>query len=339
MKNKVLSISIAAYNVESFLSDTVRSLNKEKEIREKIEIIIVNDGSNDNTLNTAKELEAMYPESVLVVDKENGGYGSTINAALSAANGVFFRLLDGDDCYQTENLKDYIRFLERVMDSDLVISPYEIVDLDGNILELRDRHNLEAGTIYHIDKLEESLLNTVAMHEFAVKTELLKKNHVNITEKCFYTDREFAFLAFTYSDSIVKYAMPIYRYRIGREEQSVSVAGRLKNVDDIGKMLVKIIGVYNQERHDMPRIKRSLLWKIITECAISQFNTYLLGDMTMKNIKRLRAYDKNMKKENRSLYQSLARNTKKIRILRFTNYMTYAIFHWIMLRRLSKKIY
>ena len=78
---KTLSISIAAYNVEKFLKNTLASLVA-PEIMDDIEVLIVDDGSKDNTATIGKEFEEKYPNSFKVISKPNGGYGSTINAAM-----------------------------------------------------------------------------------------------------------------------------------------------------------------------------------------------------------------------------------------------------------------
>ena len=119
---KLLSISIAAYNVENFLKGTLDSLLADEETLAKMEVIVVNDGSKDRTAEIAREYCDRYPESFRLIDKENGGYGSTINSAVRVASGKYFRLLDGDDWYFTENQKGYVEFLEKT-EADIVLTP------------------------------------------------------------------------------------------------------------------------------------------------------------------------------------------------------------------------
>ena len=86
MSNKpLLSIGIPAYRVEEFIEGTVESLVKSK-YADKLEVLIVNDGSPDNTLAKSNELAEKYP-CVKVIDKKNGGHGSAINASLKRATG------------------------------------------------------------------------------------------------------------------------------------------------------------------------------------------------------------------------------------------------------------
>ena len=99
---KNLTISIAAYNVENYLEKTLDSLIIDN--LDKLEVLIVNDGSKDNTKKIAQKYCKKYPNSIKLIDKENGGYGSTINAGIKEATGKYFKQLDGDDWYNTENL-------------------------------------------------------------------------------------------------------------------------------------------------------------------------------------------------------------------------------------------
>lgn len=73
---KILSISIAAYNVEKFIKIALDSLLIDD--IDDIEIIVDNDGGNDNTINIAKEYQKEYPGIITIVEKENGGYGSVL---------------------------------------------------------------------------------------------------------------------------------------------------------------------------------------------------------------------------------------------------------------------
>ena len=93
--DKILTISIAAYNVEKFLRSTLNSLC-EQTVIEDLEIFVVDDGSTDETLCIAQEYEKKFPDSFFAVHKENGGYGSTVNYSIAHATGKYFKLLDGD---------------------------------------------------------------------------------------------------------------------------------------------------------------------------------------------------------------------------------------------------
>ena len=76
--NKILTVSVAAYNVEKYLDQTLSTLN-DKRLIEDIEVLIIDDGSKDHTKDIALEYQAMAPEIFKYIAKDNGGHGSTIN--------------------------------------------------------------------------------------------------------------------------------------------------------------------------------------------------------------------------------------------------------------------
>ena len=84
-EQKWLSVSVAAYNTEATIRETLSSFISDPDLLEQMEIIVVNDGSTDATSSIAHEFEANYPGTVVVIDKPNGGYGSTINASIQIA--------------------------------------------------------------------------------------------------------------------------------------------------------------------------------------------------------------------------------------------------------------
>ena len=86
MTGKLLTISIAAYNVEAFIEQALSSVCV-PEIIDRLEIFVVDDGGTDGTLDIARRFAERYPASVFLVHKENGGYGSTVNYSLAHATG------------------------------------------------------------------------------------------------------------------------------------------------------------------------------------------------------------------------------------------------------------
>ncbi len=133
---KILSISIAAYNIEKYICSTIESLIN-RDVLDKMEILIISDGSTDKTVKIGKEYEKKYPGSVRVIEKENGGWGSTVNAGIQNARGKYFKLIDGDDqaMRQTENLPDFVQYLEK-NNYDLILTPYiEFIDETGELKE------------------------------------------------------------------------------------------------------------------------------------------------------------------------------------------------------------
>lgn len=246
--NKILTISIAAYNVERFLDNTLKSLCVES-VLDDIEVIIVNDGSRDNTPQIAQKYVDKYPNSFILVNKENGGYGSTINSSLKIANGKYFKLLDGDDWFDSENFSKFVKSLMNV-ESDLIYTPFFFV------LDKDNSKKIEYFSFSENEVVCSSEVYALSMHAMTIKTSLIKEKVV-ITEHCFYTDFEFALKCIELSSSLVYLNIPLYCYRIGLEGQSVSIAGYLKHIDDHEKM-TKLALSYAYENKKFEKVKHQI---------------------------------------------------------------------------------
>ncbi len=244
---KTLTISIASYNIEKFINNTLENLCKE-DVIDDLEIIIVNDGSKDNTLSIAKEYEIRYPESIVIINKENGGYGSTINASLPVAKGKYYKLLDGDDWYDYNNLKKLIIFLKKT-DADLVITPHiQVID------ETREEEIIKPFDDSLVNKMftykEYPVNNRICMHQACFKTRSIQNEEISISEKCFYTDTEYLLKCMSKCDTLVYVDYPVYMYRIGLDEQSMSVEGMKKHYKDAVKSYKELIRFRNEDQNN-----------------------------------------------------------------------------------------
>ena len=94
--NKVISFAIPCYNSAEYMENCVNHLLK-LNLNDDIEILIVDDGSKDNTLDIGKSLEKKNPEVVKTIHQENGGHGQAVNTGLKNAHGLYFKVVDSDD--------------------------------------------------------------------------------------------------------------------------------------------------------------------------------------------------------------------------------------------------
>ena len=126
--DKILTISVAAYNSEGWLTRCLDSFVID-EVMDKLEVIIVNDGSTDGTHDIASEYCSRYPDVFRLIDKKNSGHGSTINTSLKAATGKYYKLVDSDDWVEKAGLIKLVHALEKT-DADLVLNPFYEVETD-----------------------------------------------------------------------------------------------------------------------------------------------------------------------------------------------------------------
>lgn len=287
--NKTITISIAAYNVERFLDETLSSLLC-PEVIDDIEIFVVNDGSKDSTVSIANRYIKKYPQSFFLIDKENGGYGSTINASLKKASGKYFRLLDGDDWFDKDEFVKYVKALKTI-DTDLVIT-----DFVKRIQTDNDEKQERTSYSYPQNKCQSaSDIYSMAMHSTTVKTELLKKGNVSITEHCFYTDFEFIMKAFLLSSTFTYLPYAVYQYRIWGEGQSVSITGSMKHYKE--RDLISRFALDAATRNSTAK-------KIIFETGILSANASDL--LTSGDFRRYMAFRKDAKESGIGLERNLS---------------------------------
>lgn len=297
MNKKLLTISIASYNTEKFIKETVGSLIVDSEYMDKLEVIIVNDGSKDMTSKIAHELERNYPNSIIVIDKPNGGYGSTINASLSVARGKYYKLLDGDDWYNTESLTNMLNYIEQV-DSDIIVSPY---------YEMRENRNLVDN---HLDiPVEKANFNDISidnklfvMHEITIKTDLLRGLNRTITENCFYTDSEYVFNCLLVAKTISRFDKPVYIYRLGVDGQSVSLEGIRKHYKDLPVVAERIMKTYNEVSDEISGEKKDVLDLCIRNITYHTYRAFMLLKDSEKNRNELIRYDEMIRTKYPNMY-------------------------------------
>ncbi|SEW36865.1 Glycosyltransferase involved in cell wall bisynthesis [Ruminococcaceae bacterium KH2T8] len=329
--SKILTVSIAAYNVGEYLDNTLKSLVDDDSL-DKLEVLIVNDGSSDNTTLIAHEYEKRYPGVFYAIDKENGGYGSTINAAIAKATGKYFKILDGDDWYKTENLSGFISFLEK-SEADIVISPYILFNESTQKESIVDKRDLRVS---NLDAYYAEDGSVFRMHEMCIRTNLLLENKVTITENCFYTDNEYVFIPLLYANTVDKYIAPVYVYRVGYDGQSVSLSGRKKHWQDAAVVEKKLLECYKSRESQLSAASRGALSELLLELAEYQLINYCLIDDISQGKKELVEFDAFLKNSDSTLYKKISVKNKKVCLLRITNYLSYGLVRKMFISYFSK---
>ncbi len=305
--SKTLTISIAGYNVEKYIRETLDSLCLGT-IIEDIEVFVVDDGGKDNSYEIAKEYEEKYPNSIHAVHKENGGWGSTVNYSIHHATGKYFRLLDGDDYFKSENLESYILELKKT-EADLVYTPYRrFDDSTGKTVDTFDADpTLPRNRVIELSNCTK--VNFV-MHAIAFKTEILQKNSVTILEHCFYTDAEYRTKGLAFCNSVVFLEDEIYQYRVGREGQSIDINGLKKHYKESQQVVAELVD-FSKKHSDIKNADQ--VKKYTKGSIIFQYNALI----ALGNKEELKSFDKRVQGYGYDYYNL---NDKTIRILRVSHF-------------------
>ena len=169
--NKVLSIIIPSYNTEKYIVDCTKTMLN-SQVNDDIEILIVNDGSKDNTGSIADQLVEKYPNTVRHISKPNGGHGSAINRGIQEAIGTYARVIDGDDWVDRCSFIEYVNAL-KACDEDVVLTEYDRVFEKDNS-KVRSAIDLPEGVYSFNDYIKSSKFE-IQLHNATFKLSLLKK--------------------------------------------------------------------------------------------------------------------------------------------------------------------
>lgn len=315
---KLLTISVAAYNVDGFLSAALTScVAIDERYASRLEVIVVNDGSRDATSAIAHEFESQYPDIVRVVDKPNGGYGSTINCSLALARGKFFRCLDGDDWFDASALSRLLEVLDRT-DSDAVYTPFvHCYESDGRE-ELVDCLSGYTEGAYSLEAISDG--SFVALTYLTFNTELLRRINLRIAEGCFYTDCEYAFLPFQAARNIYVTHLALYRYRIGRSGQSISIEGLSAHYRDNLRVCSGIV----EALADKPAYQNGCLQDALAALCTTPYSVVFKIAAKKERKEALVDFDRWMRAYP-NLYTAVGRKSKKVRIARMMGFSVYSI--------------
>lgn len=318
-QNKVLSIVIPTYNVEKYLDRCLLSLSYDSEALSKIEVIVVNDGSKDSSVEVAKKYEKIHPKSIQVIDKENGGHGSTINTGLKIAKGTYFRVIDSDDWVNIDDFGNFVRQLE-TLDSDMIITNYSREYAYDGTKQLCVYKSLEYGKSYNLDEMDLSLFGDdyLYMATTTIKTEKLRKANLELDEHTFYVDMEYNILPIQELSTFIYLDFDIYRYWIGRPEQSMDIQNMLKNRHHHEKVLHRIIDFHATA--NLSRNKKQYIEKIITLMINSHYFMYCSRRTSKETLSEIKAFDKWLQATSSELYVDVAKKFPYIDHLRKTGF-------------------
>lgn len=327
MENEcILTVSIAAYNVEKYLSEALKPFANEK-LNDRLEVLIISDGSTDKTETIGQDYVDRYPRIFKLIKKENGGWGSTVNKGISIARGKYFKQLDGDDYFKEETLTKFIDFLSSC-NEDLVISPFATFDDEtGKILEIEDFDKAFKECSFPMD-IGDFLqyYQRMFMHAACLRTNLLTDNRVTLEEKCFYTDVEFIVKSIACVKTVNLFNEIVYMYRLGRTGQSMSLQGLEKHYKEHQRVALKLSRFCDAYLGDK-KIKEAIISRTMG-MVVAQYDIYLLIKKSKQHKSELRQFDFQLKSDSSDMYER-TNIGKKIILLRMSKFQLYSLF-WIL---------
>ena len=325
---KILTITIPSYNVEAYIAaalDTMVTINN----LDLLEILVVNDGSKDNTVAVAQQYVDKYPNSVRILDKENGGHGSTINAGIREATGKYFKVVDGDDWVDSVALQNLLDFLKD-HDAGLIINPCNRVFMYDNqrkklLVELSPE--TKYGEVISYEDALKYMGELQQMHMTTYRTAILKENNIKISEKMFYVDNEYKIYPSIYLKTAIILKDVLYQYRLGREGQSVAPESLIKNRFMLEQVTLNCLTFFSQKNQQMLSILRGAINLRLNKMIHLRTQTAFLQENSQQAKTELKAFLNKVKKTNPDFYNNIS--TKLVNLLKFFGFGFFGVVKFL----------
>ena len=300
---KLLSIAVPCYNSQDYMEHCVESLLPGGD---DVEILIVDDGSKDNTAAIADRLEASHPGIVRAIHQENAGHGGAVNTGLKHATGLFFKVVDSDDWVDASAYEKIMTFLRKAVSEnrlpDLVLSNY-VYEKQGVAHKkiMQYRKYFPTDTYFTWDEVKPLPPTTyILMHSVIYRTEVLRTSGLELPKKTFYVDNLFVFQPMPYVKTVYYIDVDFYRYFIGREDQSVSESIMIGRIDQQIKVNKLMIDHMAQQKSLNKKQRNYMLHMLIIITTISSI--FLLKSKTDENYEKKKELWRYLKNSDRGVY-------------------------------------
>ena len=308
--NKLLTIVIPTYNMQNYLHRCLDSLLLPDKQIEQLEVLVVNDGSKDNSSVIAHEYETKHPNTFRVIDKENGNYGSCINRGLKEATGKYIKILDADDWFDTAEFSRYMDELQRI-DADMILTNHQVVDDAGNLTR-KYSYDIEPNKLFAFQEYTEPGVY-FAMHSITYRSEMLRSINYHQTEGISYTDTEWVFYPQHGVKTCIYLPYDVYRYVVGREGQTMDSKVLLKSVSHYDTLLRAMVDFANHlSAEDKALYTYQRIEAQIVHLSMGVYRTCLvLQDAGNYDKELIKAFDDFMKNERPQVYKEAGQLTLK----------------------------
>jgi len=249
---KIITFGIPCYNSSAYMDRCVTSILEGAAYAEDVQVVIVDDGSDkDDTLEKARDWERRYPTLVKAVHQENGGHGIAVRTAVQNADGIYFKNVDSDDWVDGVALNALLgklrKFVSEETDVDLVITNYVYEHVEDNTRNaVNYRHCLPRKKVFGWDDIGHFKVSQyLLMHTLCYKTSILVEDGLDLPPHTFYVDNLYAYTPLPLCHNLYYLDVNLYRYFIGREDQSVNEQVLASRIDHYWRVARLMYGAYH----------------------------------------------------------------------------------------------
>ena len=250
---KLLTVAVPCYNSAAYMEKAVRSLVVGGE---EMDVLLVDDGSTDETGAIADQLAQEYPAIIRVIHQPNGGHGAGLNRGIETAKGIYFKVVDSDDRLDAEGLKALLNLLrdhtEPDAQADLVVHDY-VYDHG----EEQAVFSIDYAGPFPQDRLftwadcrRFSPANQFLIHCLVYRVGMLREHRYTLPEHTFYEDNLYVYQPLPWVQKLLYLHKPVYAYNVARDGQSVSEQNLIKRIDQLTSMITKMATTWRKSELD-----------------------------------------------------------------------------------------
>ena len=288
----VLTVAMPCYNVARYLERGLASFDDAR-LEGLVELIVVDDGSTDTTASIAQAFVERRPQVFRLISKPNGGHGSAVNAGLAQARGTYFRVVDGDDWVDTDELVRFAQLLAQAT-SDLVVDVKTEVDMATMSprvfplpAELAQGGSCDLESVCMLD----AFAPNVMIHTLTARVAYLRSISLHLLEKTFYEDLEFVVKATLDAADVEFVDTRVYQYLVGNASQSVADEGYVRRWDDHTRVCEELLALLSARKQDLSPIRLAYLQRRCALLSNTHYNIALIFDKDRaRGARRAKAY-------------------------------------------------
>lgn len=230
---KLLSFAVPCYNSEAYMEKCIESLLPGGK---DVEILIVDDGSSDRTAEIADAYAERYPGIIRAIHQPNGGHGAAVNTGLKNAAGIYFKVVDSDDWLDRDS---YLRVLKRLRTliklntlPDMFLANYVYEKEGSKHKKVMRQKGFPKEKMFGWDDVGHLAKgHYILMHSVIYRTQMLHECGLQLPEHTFYVDNIYVYKPLPYVNNMYYMDVDLYRYYIGREDQSVNEQTMIRRID------------------------------------------------------------------------------------------------------------
>ena len=302
---KLLTFTIPCYNSQDYMRHCIESILPGGE---DVEILIVDDGSTDNTAAIADEYARKYPTIVRAIHQENGGHGEAVNAGIRDATGLYFKVVDSDDWVDEEA---YLKILDKLREIaggsvtlDMLLANYVYEKVGVTHKKVMRQLGFPKDQVFTWSDVRHFYKgHYILMHSVIYRTKLLRECGLELPKHTFYVDNIYVYKPLPFVRTIYYMDVDFYRYFIGREDQSVNekvMIGRIDQQIRVNKIMLDEVDLNKVTNHKCRKYMINYL-EIITVVTTAM----LLRARTEENLQKKRELWKYIKDKDIVLFHRL----------------------------------